>query len=302
MKIGMIGLGKMGANMAQRLIKGGHEVVGYSRVSSAVLEASKVGVIGTESITELIDLLPSPKVIWMMVPSGKSTDEAFASIFPHLTNGDILIDGGNTYYKDSIKRAAELAQKGIHLVDVGTSGGVWGLTEGYNLMVGGEKEVVESVRPLFEILAPSPAEGWGYVGKSGAGHFAKMIHNGIEYGMMQAIGEGFEILQSKKEFQFDAHQMAQLWQRGSVIRSWLLELTERVLAEEPTLEDVEAYVQDTGEGRWMVMEALDMDVSTPVITAALQRRLRSRQSAPFSDKLVASLRNQFGGHEYKIKK
>jgi len=302
MKIGMVGLGKMGANMAQRLIKGGHEVVGYSRVSSAVLEASKVGVVGTESITELIDLLPSQKVIWMMVPSGKSTEEAFLSIVPHLKSGDIIIDGGNTYYKDSVKRAAELLQNGIHLVDVGTSGGVWGLTEGYNLMVGGEKNIVESVKPLFEVLAPSPVEGWGYVGISGAGHYAKMIHNGIEYGMMQAISEGFEILQTKKEFQFDAHQMAHLWQRGSVIRSWLLELTERVLAEEPTLEDVEAYVQDTGEGRWMVMEALDLDISTPVITAAMLRRLRSRQTAPFSDKLVASLRNQFGGHEYKIKK
>jgi 6-phosphogluconate dehydrogenase len=302
MKIGMVGLGKMGANMAQRLIQGGHEVVGYSRVSSAVLEASKLGVISTESITELIDLLPSPKVIWVMVPSGKSTDEAIASVFPYLKPGDILIDGGNTYYKDSVRRAAEFAQKDIQFIDVGTSGGVWGLTEGYCLMVGGEKSAVDAVRPLFETLAPSPATGWGHVGKSGAGHFAKMVHNGIEYGMMEAIGEGFEILETRKDFQFDVHQLAQVWQKGSVIRSWLLDLTEGVLAEEPTLEDVEAYVQDTGEGRWMVMEALDLDISTPVITAAMLRRLRSRQQAPFSDKLVASLRNQFGGHEYKIKK
>jgi len=302
MKIGMVGLGKMGANMAQRLIQGGHEVVGYSRVSSAVLEASKLGVISTESITELLDLLPSPKIIWVMVPSGRSTDEAITSVVPYLKAGDILIDGGNTYYKDSIKRAAELAQKGVHFLDVGTSGGVWGLKEGYCLMVGGEKAAVEAARPLFETLAPSPTEGWGHVGKSGAGHFAKMVHNGIEYGMMQAIGEGFEVLQCRKDFQFDGHQLAQVWQSGSVIRSWLLDLTESVLAEEPTLEDVEAYVQDTGEGRWMVMEALDLDISTPVITAAMLRRLRSRQAAPFSDKLVASLRNQFGGHEYKIKK
>ena len=302
MKIGMVGLGKMGANMAQRLIQGGHQVVGYSRVASAVLEASRLGVISTESIPELIDVLPSPKIIWLMVPSGRSTDEAAAAVVPYLKPGDILIDGGNTYYKDSIKRAADLAQKGIQFIDVGTSGGVWGLTEGYCLMVGGEKSAVDAVRPLFETLAPDADKGWGHVGRSGAGHFAKMVHNGIEYGMMEAIGEGFEILQSRKDFQFDVHQLAQVWQKGSVIRSWLLDLTEGVLAEEPSLEDVEAYVQDTGEGRWMVMEALDLDISTPVITAAMLRRLRSRQQAPFSDKLVASLRNQFGGHEYKIKK
>jgi 6-phosphogluconate dehydrogenase len=302
MKIGMIGLGKMGANMAQRLISSGHQVVGYSRIASAVLEAAKFGVVSAGSVAEMIDLLPSPKVIWIMVPSGKSTDEAVEEVAPRLQAGDILIDGGNTYYKESVQRAAELSKRGVKFIDVGTSGGVWGLTDGYNLMVGGDRDAADFLRPIFESLAPSPTEGWGYVGKSGAGHFAKMVHNGIEYGMLQAIGEGFEVLESKKEFDFDVQQVAHLWQHGSVIRSWLLQLTEKVLNEEPALEEVEAYVQDTGEGRWMVMEALNLDISTPVITAAMQRRLRSRQDAPFSDKLVASLRNQFGGHEYKIKK
>jgi 6-phosphogluconate dehydrogenase len=302
MKIGMVGLGKMGAHMAQRLINAGHQVVGYSRMASAVLEAAKFGVISADSVAEMVDLLPSPKVVWIMVPSGKSTEEAVAEVAPRLKAGDILIDGGNTYYKDSMRRAAELSKKGIKFVDVGTSGGVWGLADGYNLMIGGDADAVNFLRPIFESLAPSQTEGWGHVGKSGAGHFAKMVHNGIEYGMLQALGEGFEVLESKKEFDFDVQQVAHLWQHGSVIRSWLLQLTEKVLNEEPELEDVDAYVQDTGEGRWMVMEALNLDISTPVITAAMQRRLRSRQTAPFSDKLVASLRNQFGGHEYKIKK
>jgi len=302
MKIGMVGLGKMGGNMAQRLIRNGHEVIGYARNPLTVSEAAKLGVAGTESVAELVSHLAAPRVIWVMVPSGSTTDEVIESAAAHLQPGDIIIDGGNSNYKDSMRHAAELAQKGLKFLDVGTSGGIWGLTEGYCLMIGGEKDVVEYVRPLFEALAPSPTEGWAHVGKAGAGHFAKMIHNGIEYGMMQAIGEGFEILNQKKEFNFDLHQLAKIWEKGSVIRSWLIELTERALAEDPKLDDLEAYVQDSGEGRWTVFEAIDLDVSAPVITAALQRRIRSRQEAPFSDKLVASLRNQFGGHAFKIKK
>ena len=302
MKIGLIGLGKMGGNMAQRLIRHGHEVVGYARNPSTVAEAVKLGVYGTESIAEMADQLPSPKVIWVMVPSGQTTDEVIKDAASYLTSGDIIIDGGNSNYKDSMRHSAELTDKGINFLDAGTSGGVWGLTEGYCLMIGGEKEVVAHVRPIFEALAPSPTEGWAQVGKAGAGHFAKMIHNGIEYGMMQAIGEGFDILNEKKEFNFDLHKLAQIWQKGSVIRSWLIELTERALAEDPKLDDLEAYVQDSGEGRWTVFEAIDLNVSAPVITASLQRRIRSRQEAPFSDKLIASLRNQFGGHQIKIKK
>jgi 6-phosphogluconate dehydrogenase len=302
MKIGMVGLGKMGGNMAQRLIRNGHEVIGYARNPLTTSEAAKLGVVGTESIAELVSHLSAPRVIWVMVPSGSTTDEVIESAAAHLQPGDIIIDGGNSNYKDSMRHAEMLSQIGLKFLDVGTSGGVWGLTEGYCLMIGGEKDVVEYVRPLFEALAPSPTEGWAHVGKAGAGHFAKMIHNGIEYGMMQAIGEGFEIMNQKKEFDFDLHLLAKIWEKGSVIRSWLIELTERALAEDPKLDDLEAYVQDSGEGRWTVFEAIDLDVSAPVITAALQRRIRSRQEAPFSDKLVASLRNQFGGHQIKIKK
>lgn len=302
MRIGLIGLGKMGGNMAQRLINHGHEVIGYARNASTVSEAARLGVVGTKSIAELVDHLAAPRVVWVMVPSGSTTDEVIESTAGYLEAGDIIIDGGNSNYKDSMRHAAELAQKGLKFLDVGTSGGIWGLTEGYCLMIGGEKEVAEIVRPIFEALAPSPTEGWALVGKAGAGHFAKMIHNGIEYGMMQAIGEGFEIMNQKKEFNFDLHQLAKIWEKGSVIRSWLIELTERALAEDPRLDELEAYVQDSGEGRWTVFEAIDLDVSAPVITASLQRRIRSRQEAPFSDKLVASLRNQFGGHAIKIKK
>jgi len=302
MKIGLIGLGKMGGNMAQRLIRHGHEVIGYARNPATVAEAAKLGVIGAKSIAEMAEQLPSPKIIWVMVPSGQTTDDVIHDASSHLASGDIVIDGGNSNYKDSMRHSAELANQGINFLDAGTSGGVWGLTEGYCLMIGGEKEVVAYVRPIFEALAPSPTEGWAHVGKAGAGHFSKMVHNGIEYGMMQAIGEGFDILNEKKEFDFDLHQLAQIWQKGSVIRSWLIELTERALAEDPKLDDLEAYVQDSGEGRWTVFEAIDLNVSAPVITASLLRRIRSRQEAPFSDKLLASLRNQFGGHQIKTKK
>jgi 6-phosphogluconate dehydrogenase len=299
MKIGMIGLGKMGMNMAQRLIRGGHQVVGTARSAATVAEAVSLGIIGAATPEEIIAQLATPRVVWVMVPAGKVTDEIINSLILLLDKGDIVIDGGNSNYKDSIRHAALLKEHGLHFLDSGTSGGIWGLTEGYSLMIGGDTEVVEYLRPVFETLAPAPDQGWGRVGPAGAGHFTKMIHNGIEYGMMQAFAEGFEILKAKQEFDLDLHQVSQIWQRGSVVRSWLLDLIENVLADDPTLSDIEAYVADSGEGRWTVFEAIDLNVAAPVITASLQRRIRSRQEAPYSDKLVAAMRNQFGGHEMK---
>lgn len=301
MEIGLIGLGKMGANMAQRLIKGGHKVVGYARNAATVAEAEKTGVVGANSIADLITRLPSPKVVWVMVPSGAITEEVILSVAALLSKGDILVDGGNSNYKDSVRRASMLAERGLRFMDVGTSGGIWGLTEGYSLMIGGEKDAVQALHPVFETLAPAANEGWGHVGPAGAGHFTKMIHNGIEYGMMQAFAEGFEILHEKKEFNLDLYQISKIWQKGSVVRSWLLDLTARVLEKDVTLENIEAYVADSGEGRWTVFEAIDLNVDAPVITASLQRRIRSRQAAPYSDKLVAAMRGQFGGHEIKKK-
>jgi 6-phosphogluconate dehydrogenase len=301
MKIGMIGLGKMGANMAQRLIRGGHEVVGFDGNPAALSSAGKFGLIGAGSLKELTGQLPSPKNIWIMVPAGAVTEDVISSVAAFCSTGDILVDGGNSNYKDSIRHAAWLGQSGICFLDVGTSGGVWGLTEGYSLMIGGDKTAAETLRPIFETLAPAANEGWGYVGPAGAGHFTKMVHNGIEYGIMQAFAEGFEILHEKKEFDLDLAQVAHIWQKGSVVRSWLLDLTARVLEQDQKLDDIEAYVPDSGEGRWTVAEAIDLNVAAPVITASLERRIRSRQAEPYSDKLVAAMRNQFGGHEVKKK-
>jgi len=301
MQIGMIGLGKMGMNMAQRLIRGGHRVVGNARSEETIREAEAIGVVGAYSVEELVGSLSTPRVVWVMVPAGEVTESVIHSLIPLLSRDDIIIDGGNSNYKDSVRRAAELADYGLHFVDAGTSGGIWGLSEGYSLMVGGEEQVVEFLQPIFETLAPASDQGWGRVGPAGAGHFTKMVHNGIEYGMMQSFAEGFEILKAKKEFALDLHQISRIWQRGSVVRSWLLDLIVNVMAEDPSLEDIEAYVADSGEGRWTVLEAIDLDLSAPVITAALQRRIRSRQEEPYSDKLVAAMRNQFGGHAVKKK-
>jgi len=237
----------------------------------------------------------------MMVPAGEVTESVIQSLVPLLAEGDIIIDGGNSNYKDTVRRAAELEARGLHFVDCGTSGGIWGLTEGYSLMIGGDEKVTEYLRPIFETLAPGKDLGWGRVGQAGAGHFTKMVHNGIEYGMMQAFAEGFEILKSKKEFNLDLHQVSRIWQHGSVVRSWLLDLIVNVMEEDQSLEAIEAYVADSGEGRWTVFEAIDLNVAAPVITAALQRRIRSRQAGPYSDKLVAAMRNQFGGHAIKKK-
>jgi 6-phosphogluconate dehydrogenase len=301
MQIGMIGLGKMGMNLAQRLIRGGHRVVGNARSEETIQEAEAIGVVGAHSVEELVGLLSTPRVVWVMVPAGDATESVIDSLIPLLSRDDIIIDGGNSNYKDSVRRAAELADYGLHFVDAGTSGGIWGLSEGYSLMVGGEEQVVDFLRPIFETLAPAPDQGWGRVGPAGAGHFTKMVHNGIEYGMMQSFAEGFEILKAKQEFALDLPQISRIWQRGSVVRSWLLDLIVNVMAEDPSLEDIEAYVADSGEGRWTVFEAIDLDLSAPVITAALQRRIRSRQQEPYADKLVAAMCNQFGGHAVKKK-
>ncbi len=301
MQIGMIGLGKMGMNMAQRLVRGGHSVVGNARSESSIREAEEMGITGARSLEEVVSQLNAPRVVWVMVPAGAVTDSVIQSLIPLLEKGDIIIDGGNSNYKDSVRRGAELKVHGLHFVDSGTSGGIWGLSEGYSLMIGGEENVVESLRPIFETLAPAPDQGWGRVGPAGAGHFTKMVHNGIEYGMMQAFAEGFEILKSKQEFDLDLHQVSRIWQHGSVVRSWLLDLIVNVMEEDQSLEGIEAYVADSGEGRWTVFEAIDLNVAAPVITAALQRRIRSRQEGPYSDKLVAAMRNQFGGHAVKKK-
>jgi 6-phosphogluconate dehydrogenase len=301
MQIGIIGLGKMGINMAQRLVRGGHYVVGNARTEETIKEAEAIGVIGARSLEEVVSQLSAPRAVWVMVPAGEVTESVIRSLIPLLEKGDIIIDGGNSNYKDSVRRAAELSAHGLHFVDCGTSGGIWGLAEGYSLMIGGDAAVVESLRPIFETLAPAADQGWGRVGPAGAGHFTKMVHNGIEYGMMQAFAEGFEILKSKSEFELDLQQVSRIWQRGSVVRSWLLDLIVNVMQEDQSLDAIEAYVADSGEGRWTVFEAVDLNVAAPVITAALQRRIRSRQAAPYSDKLVAAMRNQFGGHAIKKK-
>jgi len=271
----MIGLGRMGSNMVERLVNGGHRVVGYSRTAEKRRQAVEKGALEAKSLPALAAALSPPRVVWLMVPHA-AVDEVVEELSSSLTPADVVVDGGNSFYKDSVRRAAQLASKNIHFVDVGTSGGVWGLTEGYSLMVGGEKIVVEQLRPIFETLAPAPDRGWGHVGPPGAGHFVKMIHNGIEYGLMQAYAEGFGIMERKKEFDLDCQKVAEIWCHGSVIRSWLLELTAQVMAESPKLDDVAPYVEDSGEGRWTVLEAIELDQSAPIITMALLQRLRSR--------------------------
>ena len=299
MQIGMIGLGKMGANMVQRLLLGGHHVVAYDIKEETIQSAENAGAKGARSLNELVQQLEAPRSVWVMVPSGQITEDMIQSISVLLAPGDTLIDGGNSNYKDSIRRAEHLAANDLNFIDVGTSGGVWGLKEGYSMMIGGESKSVEHHRPVFETLAPTPISGWGHVGPPGSGHFVKMIHNGIEYGLMQAYAEGFSIMKAKQDFDLDLHQIAEIWRYGSVVRSWLLDLTANALEGDQELSEIKAWVQDSGEGRWTVFEAIDLDVPAPVITASLQRRLRSRQEQPYSDKLLAAMRNQFGGHAVK---
>lgn len=299
MELGMIGLGRMGGNMAQRLIAGGHQVVAYDPANEAVEAIVKKGATGALSYADLVSKLARPRNIWMMVPSGEPTENSVNNLAAQLSQGDVVIDGGNSNYKDSMRRASALSAKGISYLDVGTSGGIWGLKEGYCLVVGGSMEAFRRLEPIFQTLAPSPQQGYGYVGPSGAGHFVKMVHNGIEYGLMQAYSEGFELMQAKKEFELDLHQIAEIWRYGSVVRSWLLDLAAAALKEDPKLESIQAYVEDSGEGRWAVQESIELAVPAPVIVQSLQARFRSRQEQPFGAKLLAALRQQFGGHGVK---
>jgi 6-phosphogluconate dehydrogenase len=295
MDLGMLGLGRMGANMAERLTRGGHRVVGYDRDPAARLALTERGAGTADSLDALVASLRPPRAVWLMVPAGV-VDAVLDDLASKLDEGDVVIDGGNSNYRETLRRAAALRDRGWHYVDVGTSGGVWGLEEGYSLMVGGEQDTVERLRPLFETLAPAPDRGWGRVGPVGSGHFTKMVHNGIEYGMMQAYAEGFAILERKAEFGLDLPQVAEIWRHGSVVRSWLLDLTALGLAGDPGLTTVRPYVEDSGEGRWTVAEAIELDVPAPVITLALQARLRSRVQNSFADRLLAVMREQFGGH------
>ncbi|MGH8215356.1 MAG: phosphogluconate dehydrogenase (NAD(+)-dependent, decarboxylating) [Rhodanobacteraceae bacterium] len=296
MQLGMIGLGKMGNFMAQRLMRGGHTVIGYDPSDKARGAMVDAGGKAVDSLDGLIQALKPPRAIWVMVPAGKVVDETVAALAPALAEGDVVIDGGNSNYKDDQRHATQLGERGIHFVDCGTSGGVWGLDEGYSMMVGGDAQVVERLRPIFEALAPGKDKGWGHVGPVGSGHFVKMVHNGIEYGLMQAYAEGFSILKHKQEFELDLEQVAEIWRYGSVVRSWLLDLTADALKKDPEMKGIAPYVVDSGEGRWTVAEAIDLDVPAPIITASLIERLRSRDTDSFSDKLLSAMRNQFGGH------
>lgn len=299
MDIAMIGLGRMGANMGERLLRGGHRVTGFDPSEDARRAATGRGIATFDSLTALVDGLPAPRALWLMVPAGNIVDETITTLLPLLSRGDIVIDGGNSHYPDSMRRAQSLAAHGIHYVDCGTSGGVWGLAEGYSLMIGGDEAAVAALNPVFATLAPATDKGWGRVGPSGAGHFTKMVHNGIEYGLMQAYAEGFAIMQHKQEMSLDLRQVADIWRHGSVVRSWLLELTADALGKNPTLDGIAPWVADSGEGRWTAAEAIALDVPAPVITLSLLERLRSRDDDSFTDKLLAAMRHEFGGHAVK---
>ena len=299
MELAMIGLGRMGANMAERLVRGGHTVRGYDPGDAARQQAEARGIVPHAHLQNAVAALPTPRVVWLMVPAGQVVDDTIAQLRPLLAAGDTVIDGGNSNYKDTQRRGAQLAEAGIHYIDCGTSGGVWGLAEGYSLMIGGDADAVARLQPVFATLAPTPQTGWGHVGPSGAGHFAKMIHNGIEYGMMQAYAEGFAILKHKQAMDFDLGALAEIWRHGSVVRSWLLDLTADALKKNPQMDGIAPYVADSGEGRWTVAEAIDLNVSAPVITLSLLERLRSRDDDSYADKLLAAMRNEFGGHAVK---
>jgi len=296
MELGMIGLGRMGANMAERLVLGGHKVIAYDRSAEAIERVVGKGAQGAHSLAELVQPLAVPRAIWLMVPAGDPVDQTIDQLLPILARGDVVVDGGNSNYKDSIRRAERLKAQGMHLIDAGTSGGIWGLQNGYCMMVGGEKEIVDRLEPIFLTLAPK--DGYLHAGPNGAGHFVKMIHNGIEYGMMQAYGEGFELLQASR-FDLDLAKIAHLWNQGSVVRSWLLELCESAFRKDPKLDAIKGYVDDSGEGRWTVIEAVERGVPATVLAHALFARYASRQTDGFADKVIAALRNEFGGHAVK---
>jgi 6-phosphogluconate dehydrogenase len=296
MELGIIGLGRMGANMTERLLRGGHKLITYDHSPEAIQRCVDKGAVGAHSLADFVKQLSLPRVIWLMVPSGEPVDLTIEQMLPNLLENDIIIDGGNSHYKDSIRRAGKLNQLGIHFVDAGTSGGIWGLQEGYCLMIGGEKATVDQLEPIFKTLAPE--NGFAHVGASGAGHFAKMVHNGIEYGMLQAYGEGFEMLKASP-FEFDLGKISHLWNQGSVVRSWLLQLAENAFAKDPQLSSIRGYVGDSGEGRWTVLEAVEREIPASILTLSLFARFASRQDDSFSAKVIAALRNEFGGHPVK---
>jgi 6-phosphogluconate dehydrogenase len=296
MQLGFVGLGRMGLNMVTRLTRGGHKVVAFDRSADAVARAVAAGAQGASSLDALVTALTPPRAIWVMVPAGEPTESTVAALAGLLSADDVVVDGGNSNFHDDVRRAQSLTEKRIHYIDAGTSGGIWGLQEGYCLMVGGDAEVCRRLEPIFLTLAPQ--DGYLRVGDPGAGHYVKMIHNGIEYGLMQAYAEGFELMH-ESPYHVDLAAIAALWNHGSVVRSWLLELTARALAEDGTLSGLQGYVEDSGEGRWTVQEAIDRGVPLPVITAALFTRFRSRENNPFAERLLAALRNQFGGHAVK---
>jgi len=302
MELGIIGLGKMGGNMAERLRLGGHKVVGFDFSAEAVKRLTDAGSTGVSTLEDLAARLAAPRAVWLMVPAGKPVDDTIAKLKPLLQKGDTIIDGGNSNYQDTQRRHRELKAEGFNFVDVGTSGGVWGLKEGYSMMIGGDDAAVERLYPIFETLAPGKDKGWGHMGPAGAGHFVKMVHNGIEYGMMQAYAEGFSILRAKTEMELDLGEIAEVWRYGSVIRSWLLDLTADALTRNPDLEGLEAWVEDSGEGRWTAVEAINLNVSAPIITESLLRRIRSREENNFTDRVLAIMRNEFGGHAVKSDK
>jgi 6-phosphogluconate dehydrogenase len=297
MRLAMIGLGRMGGNMSERLMKGGHEVVVYDRSADAVQKYVGLGAVGAGSDREITAKLKAPRIVWIMVPSGKPVDDTIASLVPGLSKGDVIIDGGNSNFHDSMRRAADLQAKGINFIDCGTSGGIWGLANGYCLMIGASPDAFKLCEPIFRTLAPT--DGYAHMGPPGSGHYVKMIHNGVEYGMLQAYAEGYEILHASKDFKLDLHKIAAVWNQGSVVRSWLNELAEIAFQKDNDLKDLRGFVEDSGEGRWTVQEAIDLDVPAPIITLSLLTRLRSRQPDSFSAKVIAALRNEFGGHAVK---
>ncbi|MDH3261944.1 MAG: decarboxylating 6-phosphogluconate dehydrogenase [Acidimicrobiia bacterium] len=299
MELAMIGLGKMGANMTERLVKGGHRVVGYDLNPESVAQIVEIGAEGAVSLEDLAGQLPDPQIVWIMVPAGGPVDQTIEAVLPFLRSGAVIIDGGNSYYRDTLRRAEQCDSSGVQVIDCGTSGGIWGLAEGYSMMVGGDQQVVENLRPIFETLAPAADQGWGRVGPAGSGHFVKMVHNGIEYGLMQAYAEGLAIMEAKEDFGLDLHQIAEIWRYGSVVRSWLLDLTADALAENPTMEGIAPFVPDSGEGRWTVFEAIDLNVAAPIITNSLFRRISSRDEESYADRILSAMRHKFGGHAIK---
>ncbi|MBK7367802.1 MAG: decarboxylating 6-phosphogluconate dehydrogenase [Candidatus Eisenbacteria bacterium] len=298
MELGFLGLGRMGFNMTLRLLRGGHRVVAWNRSPDKVQEAVAQGAVGAASVAEVVGALAAPRVLWIMLPAGKATDDMIDQLVPLLSKGDLIVDGGNTNFHDDKRRAAALATHGIGYADVGTSGGVWGLQNGYCMMAGGAPNDIARLTPALDTLGPP--DGWLHTGAVGSGHFSKMIHNGIEYGMMQAYAEGFEILQAS-EYDYDLAKLSHLWNQGSVVRSWLLELAELAFKQDPKLEKIRGFVEDSGEGRWTVLEAIDKNIPAEVLTLSLMRRFRSRQEDTFTDRVLAALRNQFGGHAVKEK-